>query len=60
MRVEFIQCDVCEKKHDAQYMLPADWIRTIQRTNYGLEEEHHFCSKVCLIKWASEKEVVKP
>jgi hypothetical protein len=59
MRVEFIQCDVCEKKHDAQYELPTDWIRTIVRTRYGLEEEHHFCSKACLIKWASEEEVAK-
>ncbi len=59
MRVEFIQCDVCEKQHDAQYVLPPEWIRTIQRTRYDLEEEHQFCSKTCLIKWASEKELVK-
>ena len=60
MRVEFIQCDVCEKKHDAQYELPPQWIRTVQHTSYyGAEEEHHFCSKVCLVKWASEKLTVK-
>jgi hypothetical protein len=56
MRVEVIQCDVCEKKHDAQYELPHEWVRTVQRTHYGLDEEHHFCSKTCLITWASEKE----
>ena len=59
MRVEFIQCDVCEKKHDAEYVLPPEWITTVQHNRYQLEEEHHFCSKVCLIKWASEKETVK-
>ena len=59
MRVEFIQCDVCEKKHDAEYVLPPEWVTTVQRNRYQLEEEHHFCSKVCLIKWASIKEPVK-
>ncbi len=60
MRVEFIQCDVCEKKHDAEYVLPPEWVTTVQHNHYQLEEEHHFCSKVCLVKWASEKELVKP
>jgi len=57
MRVEFIQCDVCEKKHDAQYILPPEWITTIQHKPSGLEVEHHFCSKACLVKWACEEEV---
>jgi len=60
MRIEYIQCDVCEKKHDAQYLLPSEWIRTIQNTRYEIEEEHHFCSKACLIIWASKDEGAKP
>ncbi len=59
MRIEYIQCDVCEKKHDAAYMLPCEWIRTIQNTRYEIEE-HHFCSKACLIIWASKDEGAKP
>ena len=61
MRVEFIQCDMCEKKHDAEYVLPREWIRTIQNTSYDgvLQEECHFCSRVCLVKWAAQKELEK-
>lgn len=55
MRIEVIRCDVCKKEHDAQYVLPTDWIRTIQTQQYGEEEEQHFCSYVCLVQWAHEK-----
>lgn len=54
MRQELIRCDACKKEHDAQYMLPAEWITTEQTDRYnGDDMTHHFCSKTCLIKWAS-------
>ena len=56
MRIEVIRCDVCHKEHDAQYMLPTDWIRTIQRVRFDDDEEKHFCSLRCLIQWAEKKE----
>ncbi len=56
MRIEVIRCDVCKKEHDAQYMLPREWIKTIQNTADYTQEEKHFCSKKCLIKWAQEDE----
>lgn len=59
MRKEVIRCDVCQKEHDAQYMLPPDWITTLQNTVYGTQEDHHFCSKECLITWAKEHEEEK-
>lgn len=52
MRIEAIRCDMCKKEHDAQYVLPPEWIQTIQNTNYGTQEEHHFCSRACLLRWA--------
>ncbi len=55
MRSEIIRCDVCKKEHDAQYVLPTDWITTIQNARHELKEEKHFCSKVCLVKWATEQ-----
>jgi hypothetical protein len=65
MRVELIQCDVCETKQDITKIkvLPFEWITTVQHKRYDVEvpEEHHFCSKACLIEWASAKGgVVKP
>jgi hypothetical protein len=59
MRIEYIQCDVCEKKHDAQYELPIEWIKTIQYDRYRLETERHFCSKACLTAWTSQDEEAK-
>lgn len=54
MRSEIIRCDTCTKEHDAQYYLPKDWITTTQRGKYMEEgDDQHFCSKTCLIKWAS-------
>lgn len=54
MRSEIIRCDTCNKEHDAQYCLPAEWIMTTQRGKYMEEgDDMHFCSKTCLIKWAS-------
>ena len=55
MRIEVVRCDTCKKEHDAQYKLPTDWITTRQNAKYDLEEEKHFCSKECLIAWASEE-----
>lgn len=54
MRIEVIRCDMCKKEHDAQYVLPFEWIRTIQITHYGVEEEHHFCSALCCHRWTGE------
>lgn len=60
MRVERIVCDVCKKEHNAEYLLPYEWIRTLQRTApYGDEVERHFCSKVCLSMWAQGEEGTK-
>lgn len=53
MRCEIIRCDTCNKEHNAQDILPREWIATKQREGYCDEEDHHFCSKPCLIKWAS-------
>lgn len=55
MRIDLIQCDVCCKEHDALYVLPPEWITTIQHKSYGLEEEHHFCSVACLAQWAENQ-----
>ena len=54
MRIEVIRCDWCHLEHDTQYVLPPEWIRTIQNTKHGTEEERHFCSKECIIQWARE------
>jgi hypothetical protein len=56
MRIELIRCEICKKEHDAQYELPFDWITTTQYTSYHLTEEKHFCSKSCLVKWATQEE----
>ncbi len=53
MRSNVIRCDICKKEHDAEYMLPPDWVTTIQNTIYQTQEEHHFCGKPCLVKWAA-------
>lgn len=58
MRIEVIRCDTCNKEHDALYVLPPhEWLRVVQtaQSQYGNEEEKHFCSKACLISWASEE-----
>jgi hypothetical protein len=52
MRAEIIRCDTCTKEHNAEYVLPKAWVTAKQVDGYS-EEEHHFCSKTCLIKWAS-------
>lgn len=52
MRAEIIRCDTCAKEHDATYKLPIDWIETKQRDGFDNEEEHHYCSIVCLATWA--------
>lgn len=52
VRLEIIRCDVCKKEHDAEYMLPPDWITTKQNTSHGTEEEKHFCGSTCLGEWA--------
>lgn len=57
MRYEAIRCDTCNKEHDPQYYLPKEWIVTKQRDQHGCDEEKHFCSKTCLIKWASEGQI---
>ena len=49
MRAEIIRCDTCTKEHNAEYTLLPEWITTKQTD----DEEKHFCSKTCLIKWAS-------
>ena len=53
MRAEIIRCDTCTKEHNAEYYLPREWVVTKQRVEFEGEEEKHFCSKTCLIKWAS-------
>lgn len=52
MRREIILCEICKQEHDAQYKLPNEWITTTQNTSYGGEEEKHFCSTICLVKWS--------
>ena len=54
MRSEVINCDGCGKAHDAQYVLPAEWVEIAKRDGFGNDESMHFCSKTCLIKWASQ------
>ena len=57
MRVERIVCDVCKKEHNAEYLLPYEWIRAFQRRDsYGEENEQHFCSKACLNTWTQGEE----
>jgi hypothetical protein len=56
MRCEIIRCDTCNKEHNAQDILPREWVATKQREGYCDEEEHHFCSKTCLIKWSGRDE----
>lgn len=53
MRSEIIKCDTCTKEHDAQYVLPNEWVEIRKRDGFGNDESMHFCSKTCLIKWAS-------
>jgi hypothetical protein len=54
MRSNSIKCDVCKKEHDAEYMLPSEWVTTTQNTIHGTQEEHHFCGKTpCLVAWAT-------
>jgi hypothetical protein len=57
MRVEVIKCDMCKKEHDTQYYIPAEWITMTQRGKYNDGDDQHFCSKACLITWASEGDV---
>ena len=66
MRREVILCDRCKKEHDAQYELPAEWLRVKRGSSYfGTEEELHFCSLSCLEMWVvgeqigARKEAVK-
>jgi hypothetical protein len=59
MRAEIIRCDTCAKEHDAIYKLPVAWIETRQRDTFDNEEEHHCCSKACLISWASNGQNTK-
>lgn len=54
MRQEIIRCDTCKKEHDAQYMLPDEWIVISKADGFGNDESMHFCSKSCLITWANE------
>lgn len=56
MRLEIIRCEICKKEHDAQYVLPHEWITTEQNNSYGADEEKHFCGMACLIAWAKEQE----
>jgi hypothetical protein len=51
VRREIIQCEICKKEHDAQYVLPKEWITTKQTDYPGNDIEQHFCSKTCLAKW---------
>lgn len=54
MRSEIIRCDTCTKERNAEYVLPKEWVTTEQTDRYdGENMTHHFCSKTCLIKWAS-------
>jgi hypothetical protein len=54
MRAEIIRCDTCIKEHDAQYYLPKEWITTKQRDQHDCDIEQHFCSKECLVSWATK------
>jgi len=60
MRQEIIKCDTCGTIHDAQYVLPSEWITTRQITRYQLEEERHFCSRACLVTWATQESEEQP
>jgi hypothetical protein len=53
MRSEIIRCDTCTKEHNAEYVLPEPWVEIVKRDGFGNDESMHFCSKTCLIKWAS-------
>jgi hypothetical protein len=53
MRAEIVRCDTCTKDWDAQYCLPDDWVTITGRGKYIEGDDQHFCSKICLIKWAS-------
>ncbi len=54
MRVELIKCETCNKEHNLQYCLPAEWVTITQRGKFNEGEDQHFCSNVCLVKWATE------
>lgn len=55
MRLDIIRCDVCKKEHDAQYVLPPEWYELKQGDVFGNQEERHFCSVKCLMKWANDR-----
>ena len=60
MRLEIIRCDECKKEHDAQYELPAEWLRVKRGSSYfGTEEELHFCSLDCLFNWIADARLEK-
>lgn len=57
MRSEIIRCDTCTKEHNAEYVLPEPWVEIAKRDGFGNDESMHFCSKNCLVEWATKGEV---
>jgi hypothetical protein len=54
MKSEIIKCDTCNKEQST-FVLPIEWME-VTHPNYEKNDgrEKHFCSKECLIEWASE------
>ena len=55
MRVEVIRCDVCKKEHNAEYVLPREWVTLKVGDGFGLDKEFHLCSVACLMEWARRR-----
>lgn len=45
------------KSRNAEYVLPEPWVEIVKRDGFGNDESMHFCSKNCLVEWATKGEV---